>query len=56
MKRLRWYDFLWINLFWFGLNIRNTAVGKVFTPYLVGKYAPRISRTRRCRSSPQPGW
>ncbi len=40
MKRLRWYDFLWINLFWFGLNIRNTAVGKVFTPYLVGKYAP----------------
>jgi MFS family permease len=40
MKRLRWYDFLWINLFWLGLNIRNTAVGKVFTPYLVGLYAP----------------
>lgn len=40
MKRLRWYDFLWINLFWLGMNIRNTAVGKVFTPYLVGKYAP----------------
>jgi MFS family permease len=40
MKRLRWYDFLFINLFWLGLNIRNTAVGSVFQPFLVDKYAP----------------
>ena len=40
MKRLRWYDFIFINLFWIGLNIRNTAVGIVFQPYLVEKYAP----------------
>lgn len=40
MKRLRWFDFLFINLFWFGLNIRNTAVGSIFTPYLVEQYAP----------------
>jgi hypothetical protein len=36
MKPLRWYDYLTINLFWLGLNIRNTAVGSVFMPYLVG--------------------
>jgi MFS family permease len=40
MKRLRWYDFLFINLFWFGMNIRNTAVGSFFMPYLVAQYAP----------------
>jgi MFS family permease len=40
MKRLRWYDFIFINLFWLGLNVRNTAVGSVFMPYLVALYAP----------------
>ncbi len=36
MKRLHWYDYLTLNLFWFGLNIRNTALGSIFMPYLVG--------------------
>ena len=40
MKRLRWYDFISVNLFWLGLNIRNTAVGTFFMPYLVDIYAP----------------
>jgi len=40
MKRLRWYDFIAINLFWLGLNIRNTAIGSVFTPYLVAVFVP----------------
>jgi MFS family permease len=40
MKRLRWFDYLSINLFWLGLNIRNTAVGSIFMPYLVDIYAP----------------
>lgn len=40
MKRLRWFDFLTINLFWLGLNIRNTAVGSIFMPFLVDIYAP----------------
>jgi MFS family permease len=40
MKRLRWYDYLSINLFWLGLNIRNTAAGSIFTPFLVDMYAP----------------
>src|SRR5512136_1198215 len=39
MKRLHWYDYLSINLFWLGLNIRNTAVGTFFMPTLVGIYA-----------------
>ena len=40
MKRLRWFDYLSINLFWLGLNIRNTAVGTIFMPFLVEIYAP----------------
>ena len=40
MKRLRWYDYLSINVFWLGLNIRNTAVGTFIMPYLVEQYAP----------------
>ncbi len=40
MKRMRWYDYLTVNLFWLGLNIRNTAVGSVFTPYLVALFVP----------------
>jgi len=38
VKPLRWYDHLSMNLFWLGLNIRNTAVGNVFMPYLVDVY------------------
>jgi MFS family permease len=40
MKRLRWYDFITINLFWLGLNVRNTALGSIFMPYLVGIFVP----------------
>ncbi len=39
LKRLHWYDYLSVNLFWLGLNIRNTAVGTFFMPTLVGLYA-----------------
>lgn len=35
MRPFRWYDHFSLNLFWLGLNIRNTAVGSVFLPYLV---------------------
>jgi MFS family permease len=38
--RLPWYDLIFINLFWLGLNVRNTAVGSLFVPYLVALYAP----------------
>jgi len=40
MKRLRWYDYVTINLFWLGLNIRNTALTSIFMPYLVTLFAP----------------
>jgi MFS family permease len=40
MKRLRWYDYLFVNIFWLGLNIRNTAVGSYFMPYLVATFVP----------------
>ena len=40
MKRIHWYDYITINLFWLGMNIRNTAVGSVFTPYLVALFVP----------------
>lgn len=38
MKRMRWYELIAINLFWLGLNIRNNAVGTIFTPYLVDRF------------------
>jgi MFS family permease len=40
MKKLKWYDHISINLFWLGMNIRNTAIGSVFTPYLVALFVP----------------
>jgi MFS family permease len=40
MKNMRWYDYITLNLFWLGLNIRNTALGTIFMPYLVGIFAP----------------
>lgn len=43
-KRARWYDFITVNLFWLGLNIRNNAVGSVFTPYLVAAFAGEAVR------------
>ena len=49
MKRLRWYDYITINIFWLGLNIRNTGLGSVFMPYLVGLFAPEaIKNTALC--------
>jgi len=40
MKRLRWVDYITINLFWLGLNTRNVALGSIFMPYLVAIYVP----------------
>jgi MFS family permease len=44
MKRLRWYDYITINLFWLGLNFRNNAVGTIIQPYLVDVFAPAAVR------------
>jgi len=46
MKRMRWYDLISVNIFWLGLNIRNTAVGSYFMPYLVDQFVgPEIRNT-----------
>jgi len=46
MRRLRWRDFVTINLFWLGLNIRNTAFGSIFMPYLVDAFVrPEVKNT-----------
>jgi len=46
MKRIRWYDHISINLFWLGLNIRNTAIGSVIMPYLVDSFVrPEVKNT-----------
>ncbi len=37
---LIWSLLIAVNLFWLGLNIRNNAVGTIFMPYLVEKFAP----------------
>ncbi len=43
-KRVPWTTLIWVNLYWLGLNIRNNAVGSVFTPYLVAAFAPEAMR------------
>lgn len=43
-KKLKWYDFISINLFWLGLNIRNNSVNNIFIPYLVAIYAAESLR------------
>jgi len=44
MSKMRWYDHITINIFWLGLNVRNTAVGSVFTPYLLALFVPESGR------------
>jgi Na+/melibiose symporter-like transporter len=43
-KKLHWYDFISINLFWLGLNIRNNSVNNIFVPYLVALFAAESIR------------
>jgi MFS family permease len=44
MKTMRWYDYITLNIFWLGLNIRNTALGSIFMPYLVGLFVPEATK------------
>jgi hypothetical protein len=50
MSKMRWYDHITINIFWLGLNVRNTAVGSVFTPYLLA--LPWVLSAQQGWSSP----
>ncbi len=43
---MRWFDHIWVNLFWLGLNIRNNAVNNILMPYMVALLAaPEIRNT-----------
>jgi Na+/melibiose symporter-like transporter len=43
-KKMHWYDFISINLFWLGLNIRNNAVQNIFMPYMVAIFVAEGTR------------
>lgn len=43
-KPLRWFETITLNIFWLGLNLRNNAVGAIFMPYLVERFAPEAIR------------
>jgi MFS family permease len=43
-RKMHWYDFISINLFWLGLNIRNNSVSNIFMPYLVAIFAAESMR------------
>jgi MFS family permease len=40
VKRLRWYDYVTINIYWLGLNIATGAITPIILPYLVAMYVP----------------
>ena len=40
MKKLRWYDFITINIYWLGLNIASGTITPVLLPYLVALFVP----------------
>jgi MFS family permease len=43
-KSFPWIRLVTINLFWLGLNLRNNAVGTIFMPYLVDRFAAESFR------------
>ncbi|MFC1996186.1 MFS transporter [Chloroflexota bacterium] len=40
MKKLHWYDFITINIFWLGLNVSTGTITPVLLPYLVAMFVP----------------
>lgn len=43
-KRLRWLDLILINVFWLGINFRNSTIGSIFTPYLLAAFVAEDMR------------
>ena len=39
-RRLRWYDYLALNIYWLGLNISAGTITPVLLPYLVARFVP----------------
>jgi MFS family permease len=40
MKKLRWYDFITINIYWLGLNVSTGTITPVLLPFLVALFVP----------------
>jgi MFS family permease len=40
MKRLRWHDYITINIYWFGLNTSNGIITPILLPHLVALFVP----------------
>ncbi len=40
MKRLRWWDYITINIYWLGLNIASGSITPIILPFLVAKFVP----------------
>lgn len=45
-KRLRWYDYITINIYWLGLNIASGSITPIILPFLVAQFvAPEVKGT-----------
>lgn len=40
MKRLRWWDYITINIYWLGLNIASGSITPLILPFLVARFVP----------------
>jgi len=40
MKKLRWWDYITINIYWLGLNIASGSITPLILPFLVVKFVP----------------
>ena len=40
MKHMRWYDYITINLYWFGLNMSTGSMTPIILPILVQRFVP----------------
>ena len=40
MKKMRWYDYLTININWLGLNVSNGIITPILLPFLVAMFVP----------------
>jgi MFS family permease len=44
LKTYRWIDLIWINIYWFGINMTNGTITPVLLPYLVALFVPAATK------------
>jgi Na+/melibiose symporter-like transporter len=40
MRKLKWWDYITINIYWLGLNIASGSLTPIILPFLVAKFVP----------------